>query len=304
MVLGSFDNGGRYYHKLWDLNPKLLHLLQSLNAGEDGIYGEPAPFSHHQSAEIALRERVASARYDNYLDPISCNHSIAVMDQEVDRFLAKIPKGGLILDIGGCWGWHWRRLARTRPDVGMLIVDFVRSNLSHARNVLGSLVGDQVALMHADATALPFSAGGDLMGFDGVWTVQTFQHIPDYALACREAHRVLKPGGRFITYSLQAPTILRALYALLGKTLHLEGQVANSFHLNRASESQKQIVAKVFGNKVSDRYTECLFHPDLRLTFSGKEKSFVGRLDAGLSGMPQVGRWIARQRSFETIKQR
>ena len=44
----------------------------------------------------------------------------------------------------------------TRPDVGVLIVDFLRSNLPHGRNVLGDLVGDQVALMHADATALPF----------------------------------------------------------------------------------------------------------------------------------------------------
>ena len=91
MVLGSFDNGGRYYHKLWDLNPKLLHPLQSLKAGENGIYGYTAHSSPYQSAEITLRERIASARYDNYLDPISCNHSIAVMDQEVDRFLAKIP---------------------------------------------------------------------------------------------------------------------------------------------------------------------------------------------------------------------
>jgi hypothetical protein len=27
------------------------------------------------------------------------------MDYEVDRYLTKIPQGGLILDIGGCWGW-------------------------------------------------------------------------------------------------------------------------------------------------------------------------------------------------------
>ena len=102
-----------------------------------------------QTAEIELRERVAAEHYDNYLEALSASHSIPVMDHEVDRFLAAIPQGGLVLDIGGCWGWHWRRLAHTRPDVGVLIVDLVRSNLPHARNVLGSLVGRQVELMHA-----------------------------------------------------------------------------------------------------------------------------------------------------------
>ena len=62
----------------------------------------------------------------------------------------------------------------TRPDVGVLIVDFVRSNLPHARNILGDLVGGQVALMHADATALPFAVDSSFQDFDGVWTVQTF----------------------------------------------------------------------------------------------------------------------------------
>ena len=83
----------------------------------------------------------------------------------------------------------------TRPDVGVLIVDFVRSNLPHARNILGDLVGGQVALMHADATALPFAVDSSFQDFDGVWTVQTFQHIPAYDKAVVEAYRVLKGGG-------------------------------------------------------------------------------------------------------------
>lgn len=106
-----------------------------------------------------------------------------------------MPQGALILDVGGCWGWHWRRLSKTRPDVGVLIVDFVRANLVHAQNVLGELVGDQVALMHADATALPFIVDSRFKGFNGVWTVQTFQHIPAYDKAVAEAFRVLKGGG-------------------------------------------------------------------------------------------------------------
>ena len=175
-------------------NLKLKNLLQKQSFDFEGIYSSPIATLQDQAVEKALRESVAALRYDNYLDAISCSHSLAVMDHEVDRFLAKIPQGGLILDIGGCWGWHWRRLAMTRPDLGVLIIDFVRSNLPHARNILGDLVGDQVALMQADATALPFMVDSSFQGFDGVWTLQTFQDIPAYDKALSEAFRILRGG--------------------------------------------------------------------------------------------------------------
>ena len=274
----------------------------------DGIYSASTPESaSDQDLERVLRERVAAVRYDNYLDAIARNHSIPVMDHEVDRFLASMPNGALILDIGGCWGWHWRRLGTTRPDVGVLIIDFVRANLHHAQNVLGPLVGAQIALMHADATALPFpSVGFGFAGFDGVWTVQVFQHIPDFTRACREAHRVLKPGGRFVNFSLHATPLNRMIYRLLGKSFHTEGVVKNAFHLTRANDSQRRIVADIFGGGgVTDRYTECLFHPDLKLGFSGRLGSPLGRIDSRLcesTWLTWLGRWIARQRSFEASK--
>jgi ubiquinone/menaquinone biosynthesis C-methylase UbiE len=272
--------------------------------GADGIYSAPAvSFASDQETERTLRERVAAEQQVDYLSTIADNHSIPVMDYEVDRFLALMPAGALILDIGGCWGWHWRRLARTRPDVGVLIVDFVRSNLRHAQEVLGSLVGSQVALLHADATALPFSdANSSLRGFDGVWTVQVFQHIPDFALACREAHRVLAPGGRFVNYSLHSTPFNRVVYRLFGKAFHTEGMFGNAFHLTRANDHQRSIVAQIFEGDPRDRYTECLFHPDLRLLFTGERRSWVGKIDASLGNMAWLGKWIARQRSFEARK--
>lgn len=250
-----------------------------------------------------LREGVAAQEYDDYLTAIARSHSILVMDREVDRFLAPMPRGALILDIGGCWGWNWRRLAATRPDVGVLIIDFVRGNLLHAKRLLGPLVGEQVALMQADATKLPFTdSDAGRSRFDGVWTVQVFQHIPDFACACREAHRVLKRGGRFTNYSLNTTPLYRGIYRLLGKPFHTHGMVENSFHLTRANESQRQIVAGIFGGQVLDRYTECLFHRELKLGFTGSPGNPIGRLDALLSSLPWLGRWIARQRSFEVTK--
>ena len=270
--------------------------------GSDGIYSGPVASAPDQEAERRLREEVAGHVYDNYLAAIALSHSIPVMDAEVDRLLAVMPGNAVILDIGGCWGWHWRRLAESRPDVGVLIIDFVRANLSHAERVLGPLVGTQVALMHADATALPFPVGDHERGFDGVWSVQVFQHIPDYARACREAHRVLKPGGRFMTYSLHIPPFNRALHRLLGRPFHTDGAVEGRFHLTRANDQQREIVAGIFGGRVADRYTECLFHPDLKLAFTGAAGNMLGRIDSQLGGSGLPGRWLARQRSFEATK--
>ncbi len=84
------------------MHPKLQKLLQSQSADSDGIYISRAGFSADQSVEIALRVRVGADHYDNFLDAINRNHSIPVMDYEVDRFLAKLPQGFMILDIGGC----------------------------------------------------------------------------------------------------------------------------------------------------------------------------------------------------------
>jgi len=288
------------------MHPKLSQLLVdgAFVQGSDGIFSAANPsFALDQESERVLRERVAAQRYDDYLSFIAQHHSIPVMDHEVGRFLATMPQGALILDIGGCWGWHWRRLAAIRPDVGVVIIDFVRANLGHARTLLGPLVGAQIALLHADATNLPFPVGTMCSGgFDGVWTVGVFCLIPDFPRACREAHRVLRSGGRLALYSLHATPFNRMVYWLFRKRYHRDGMLENAFHLSRATDAQRQIVADIFGKEVEDRYTECLFQPELRLTVTGREGNLLGRLDALLGDFPFLGRWIAHQRSFEVLK--
>jgi SAM-dependent methyltransferase len=275
-------------------------------ASRDGIYDALSSvegnINHQQAEEVRLREQVAAVQYHDYLAAIARYHSVPVMDYEVDLFLRHMPLNALVLDIGGCWGWHWRRLPEIRPDIGVVIVDFVRANLTHARIVLGHMVGKQIILMHADAMNLPFpDAAND--GFDGIWTVQVFQHIPGFLRACSEARRVLKPGGYFINYSLHATPLNRLIYAILGKKFHIEGPIPNMFYLRRATDAQLHELRSVFGGDVSERYTECLFHPDLRLNFTGRKGSAFGRLDILLSHIPRIAWWIARQRSFATLKE-
>jgi ubiquinone/menaquinone biosynthesis C-methylase UbiE len=284
------------------MQSKLSSILASgsFTKDPDCIYSASMPPSNQEHERI-LREQVAAYQSDDYLNTISQHHSIEVMDHEIERFLAGLPQDAIILDIGGCWGWHWRNLASIRPDVGVLIIDFVRGNLVHAQRMLSSLVGTQVALMHADATSLPFPDAKNFYGFDGIWTVQVFQHIPDFALACKEAYRVLKNGGSFVNYSLHATPINRMVFFMLGKKFHIQGTAKNNFHLTRANNSQLQIVKDIFG-EVKNRYTELFFHPDLRLTIGGRAGSLLGRFDARMSEMSCVGYYFARQRSFEAKK--
>lgn len=277
-------------------------LLTGFRQGDDGIYSTLFAANEAQSMEIAMREEVATARHAVPLEHIARHHSIPVMDREVDLFLREIPQNGLILDIGGCWGWHWRRLASTRPDVGVLIVDFVRANLVNAQDMLGALVNSQVALMHGDATALPFCKQADAPMFDGVWTVQTFQHIPDYRQAVSEACRVLRPSGRFACYSLNVQPPIRFLYRLLGKEYVVEGQMGNLFWLARASDKQRRQVAEIFHSPVVERWSEIIYSPELRFSAPGRQGSHLGALDARISNSAGWFRWFARQHSFHCIK--
>jgi SAM-dependent methyltransferase len=251
-----------------------------------------------QLQERRMREAVAEQPHDDLLAEVCRYHSVPVMDHEVERFLARMPPNARVLDIGGCWGWHWRRLGSQRRDVTVVIADFVRGNLVHARKLLGPLAGSQVLLATADATDLPFADAT----FDGVWTVQTFQHIPDFERAAVEAHRVLVKGGLFSSYSAHRTPLYQLAYRLIGRRLHMDGLGSDGLYLIRANNGQRSIIEKVFGARVTDRYTESLFHPDLRMIRAGREGSLLGRIDAALSDFSWLGRWIGRQRSFSSTK--
>ena len=156
-----------------------------LTVGSDGIWGDVDDYGEQEAEKPS--HSVASKVYSDYLDDIRMHHSIPVMDREIEKFLSQIPHGGVVLGIGGCWGWHGRKADIQRPDITVVIVDLVRENLLHANEVLKDQVANQkVFLVHGNACALEFEDDA----FDGVWSVQTTQHIPDFGLSCPEIYRV------------------------------------------------------------------------------------------------------------------
>ncbi|MCP4912368.1 MAG: methyltransferase domain-containing protein [Oligoflexia bacterium] len=249
-----------------------------------------------QETEIKLREEVAERSYDDYLKELSHHHSIPVMDVEVENFLKLIPQNGTIIDVGGCWGWHWRKIGEQRPDVKVIIVDFVKTNLIHAVNVLGDLINKQIFLLHGDATSLPFEDHS----FDGYWSVQTLQHIPNFEDSIDEAYRVLKPNGQFVNYSLNNQSLIKLIMKTLGKKYHEVGYVDNVFYLERFSKKQIDYIEKVFKGAGQKRYSEILFKPSLKFTVPGSH-GFLGMIDSKLSGS-LLGSSVARQKSFHIQK--
>lgn len=278
------------------MKEQVSNILKNLTKGDDKIYSSQF-VNTSQEEEIKLRDLVSSVVYDDYLKEIAKHHSIPVMSKEVKLFLDLIPEDGIIVDVGGCWGWHWRHLSQQRPDITVFIVDFIRSSLICAINVLGDMVNENIILVHGDANDLPFPDNS----FNGLWTVQTFQHIPNFTRAVQEAYRVLQKEGVFINYSLNNNRLVSLIFLLLGKKYHLKGRVPGSFYLARASENQKKIISQIFHNDVKCRYTEILFTPDLRLMF-GKEKSLIGGIDSILSMNFPLFSMIARQQAHFTKK--
>ena len=97
-------------------------LFENLDKGKDGIWSSKLPVSE-QEEEQRFREKLADIKIDNYLDTVSEHHSISVMDNEILRFIEFMPVNSIILNVGGCWGWHWRNLNNIRPDIKIIILD-------------------------------------------------------------------------------------------------------------------------------------------------------------------------------------
>ena len=272
-------------------------LLLDLTLGKDEIYSYDFN-NNEQAEEIKLRKAVANSSYQDYFKIISHSHSIPVMDKEIKRFCDRIPSNGIVVDVGGCWGWHWRNLKINRPDISVLIVDLVRENFIHAKTILGDQINKNIFLIHGDATSLKLPNNS----IDGWWSVQTLQHIPNYEKAVNEAYRIIKKNGFFANYSLNNQSFIKIIYKILRKKYHIHGIIPGSYYLSRASNYQYKIIEKIFSNKVETRYTEVIYSPELKFYYPGRLGSIIGKLDNVLSSGYSFFSPIARQKSFHTFK--
>lgn len=147
-----------------------------------GYWGDLEP-----DREITVEERVESH---------------AELYRQVAARLEPEP-GDRLLELG-CGLGVGAALVASEYDVLVSGLDRSATQLERARAInagaIGAL-GDALSFVQGSATDIPW--GG--VSVDGVFAVEMLQHVDDLAAVAREAHRVLRPGGRFAAATFFAP---------------------------------------------------------------------------------------------------
>ena len=99
----------------------------------------------------------------------------------------------LVLDFaaGTCWASEFLSRFGVRTVSVDLSVEMMRRGRARLASDGRLVFRDQASFVVARGQSLPFVDGS----FDGVLCMNALHHLPSYAQALREVHRVLKPGG-------------------------------------------------------------------------------------------------------------
>lgn len=147
--------------------------------------------------------RKVAARYDVMNDLMSGGLHRAWKDAMVAWLSPprRSPAPFAVLDVAGGTGDIAFRIAE-RSDAAELIVADINPDMLAvgAERAEERKLAARVAFVEANAEQLPFEAGR----FDAVTIAFGIRNVPDIPQALREAHRVLKPGGRFLCLEFSA----------------------------------------------------------------------------------------------------
>ncbi len=159
----------------------------------EGWIRDHVPLAAASSAELRYERMVRQGAEDlpgvhREVDP--CNPSDWVDGALIGAFLAGLGDAQRVLDVGTGDGWPGLPLARHVPEVVALDPSPRRVEVARANARKRGLPNVQVVC--APAEALPFPDGS----FDGVVAGTAFEQCRDPLRALKEAHRVLRGGGR------------------------------------------------------------------------------------------------------------
>jgi len=143
------------------------------------IRDEKSTLAEQYATEQNLRIRIETHRLYTVGPPL---------EPAVDKVLNLQPQESL-LDIGTGPGDFPQRLRRAGHTGRLVGVDASPGMIAKAKSAALN-----IEFLQADAQSLPFPDES----FDVVTARHMLYHVPDIPRALREAHRLLRPGGRFL----------------------------------------------------------------------------------------------------------
>jgi ubiquinone/menaquinone biosynthesis C-methylase UbiE len=235
----------------------------------------------------------------NFMNIVSQNHSIEVMDREIENNVyKKLPMNSLILDVGGGWCWHWRNISNRRPDIKIIVVDITKTNFVIAKQLIYKSLNKNIFLVNDDITQIKINKSEI---FNLVWSSQTLQHVPEFKKAIINIHKLLKKNSCFINYSLNKNNFLNIFFNFVN-IFYKKKNSKYQYCLEKFSDYQKDIISNVFIKKnFRINYSEIIFNITNR-KLSGLPGSFLGKIDAILTGKFFLLKYFSRQVSCNVTK--
>jgi sarcosine/dimethylglycine N-methyltransferase len=196
-----------------------------------------------------------------------------------------------VIDLGAGYGGSMRHLAR---EFGAHCVALNLSGVQNERDRRMNReagLDDRIDVVDGDFASLDFPDAG----FDVAWSQEALLHTDARAQVCREAARVLKPGGRFVfTDPMQAdgvsPDSLQAIY----DRLHLGSLASPSFYRDTLEAAgMHEIVFEERPDQLATHYArvrELLVENADRLRAEGMSDEYLQRMASGLSHWVDGGR--------------
>lgn len=128
-------------------------------------------------------------------------HGWILPKRRAARLALNIQPGDRVLDLACGTGLNFPHLHELVGERGHVIgVDLTPAMLEIARKLINAKGWKNVEVREADAADLPFPDSS----FDKVIVSFALTIIPDYIKAIEEIHRVLVPGGRFVSLEMRA----------------------------------------------------------------------------------------------------